>query len=777
MKKYLLLLILSFGLLTSSIGMADTFVVKNIQIEGLQRVSADTVYNYLPIKKGQVLNTNQSGSIISALYKTGFFEHISLDRSGSTLIITVIERPTIGQLKISGNRVIPTDKLNSVMKGVDVAEGRVFNRAMLEKIRQSMLNQYYQLGRYNARVDVTVTPMERNRVLVKIDISEGLVAVIRNINIIGNKAFTERQLKKQLTISTPGVFTVFTEKDRYSQEKLDESMENLHNFYTDRGYIRFAIQSSQVEITPDRKSIYITVVIKEGDLYTIKGVDLRGEFIVPKEELAQLITIKPGDTFSRQATLDTEKSISNALGNKGYVFASISVNPDINDVTKQVYLTINVKPGKRIYVNHVNFANNSKTNDIVLRREVTQMEGGVISSDKLEESKRNLSMLPYFKDVQMSVVPVPNKDDQVDVGYKVTEESAAQANFSIGYSQRDKVLLGVGFNQKNFLGTGKTLGINLQRSVVTSDYGISYTDPYYTLDGISRSLNLSVSQFHPAKVTGLTNSFNTNVYEASVIYGIPLSQDKNVVNKAQLGYGYQGTLVNLQRASPTQQVTAFVNANGRNFQQIELISGITRDSRDRAIFPTRGMQQSLGVTLFLPVGHNLSYYQAMYTTRGYLPLIGAFILSGKGQLGYGNSFQGINNYPFFKNYYTGGPDTVRGFQSSSLGPKGSDARATGGNELVNASVGLIFPNYLNDNLRTSFFVDAGQVYNSFDNRKYSGSGSGPIRYSVGIEADVLTPMGMIEVSLAKPLNFKKGADRRWGDLEEPFQFSLGANFG
>lgn len=781
MKKYFVLLILSLGLIASSLCAAESFTVRNIQVEGLQRISADTVYSYLPIKRGQVLDSSRTSEIINALYQTGFFEHIDLERRDDTLVVNVVERPTIGQLKITGNRIIPTEKLNSVMKNVEVTEGRVFNRVMLNNIKQSLLNQYYSLGRYNARVDVKVSPMTRNRVSVNIDISEGLVAVIRRINIIGAKGFTERQLERQLTISTPGIFTLFTERDRFSQEKLDESLENLRNFYADHGYIRFSIQSSQVEITPDRKSIYVTIVVKEGDIYTVKDYALRGQFIVSKENLNKLIKVKPGSVFSRKEALASQKAISDALGEKGYILANVSLNPQMDNENKQVFLVFLVKPGKRVYVHRIYFNNNSKTNDVVLRRELTQMEGAVVSSNKLEQSKRNLGLLPYIKDVQMSLSPVPGKPDQVDATYKVTEDSSAQANFSIGYSQIYHVLLGVGFNQKNFLGTGKTLGVNLTRSQMQQDYGISYTDPYYTLDGISRSINISASKFNPRKAPKLSRSYSTDEYDVSVIYGIPMGpQTSDIINKVQLGYGYQSTLLNMNNSAPSQQVTSFVNNNGRHFQQIQLLSGVTRDGRDRAIFPTKGVIQALSLNVYLPIAHSLSYYIAEYTAKGYLPITENYILTARGQVGYGNSFTGITNYPFFKNFFTGGIDSVRGYLGYTLGPKDSNANATGGNELINASLGFIFPNPFNDTLRTSLFVDAGNVYNSFDNRKYGGSGSGPIRYAAGIEADWLSPMGMVELSLAKPINFRKtphNNNLNWGDTQELFQFSLGANFG
>jgi outer membrane protein insertion porin family len=772
MKKIILLFIILTNMLFSIANAADAFVVKKIEIDGLQRVNADTVYSYLPIRTGQTLRPDQTTGIIKALYNTGFFDHITLSRNGNTLIIHVVERPTIGQLKITGNSAIPKDKLTSVMTSVNVAEGRVFDRAMLEKIQQSLLSQYYELGRYNARVDTTVTPMERNRVLVKIDISEGVVAKVRRINIIGNHAFSEKELDKQLTLSTPGLFTFFTQTDRYSQEKLESSIEGLRNYYLDHGYVKVVVKSSQVAITPDRKSIYLTVVVDEGEVYKVKNVNLTGQLILPREELMKSVKIHPGDVFSRKEVMATEKSLSDALGNKGYVFSVISLDPTFDDIHKEISLTFTVKPGKRVYVRQIYFSDNTKTNDETYRRQMVQMESAPVSLSQLEQSKHRLSLEPYVKDIQMSMIPVPNTDDQVDVNFKVKEESAATANFSVGYSQLDHFLIGAGLNQKNFLGTGKTLGLNASTSRYQDFFGINYVDPYFTADGIARSLSLSVSKFNP-QYANSSRSYSTNQLSASDVYSFPLGQDKNVFNRLSLGYGYEDTVVQLADPPISEQVNDFSTEHGTHFQQIDLISGFSRDSRDKGIFPTSGMLHTLTLNMYFPVvSDSLKYYMLSYKAKSYYPLAENFIVIGKAEFGYGNSFNGdAKDYPFFKNYYAGGIGTVRGYEGNTLGPRDSNGYSTGGNMVATASVALTFPNHVSDNLRTSIFFDGGNVYDTFDNHDYDGTGSGPFRYSTGVEADWLTPMGLIDVSYAKPLN------RQAGDSSEMFQFALGANFG
>lgn len=773
MKKIILLLVLLIQGFFATYAIAqEAFIIKNIQVEGLQRISEPTVLSYLPVKSGQTLQPGKTAEIIKALYATGFFDHISLSRHDNTLLITVVERPTIGQLRITGNSVIPTDKLTEVMKSVNVSEGRVYDRAVLDKIKLSLLNQYYQLGRYNARVDVRVAPLERNRVQVEIMISEGLVAKVRAINIIGNHAFSQKILNKQLIISTPGLFTFFTQKDQYSQEKLDASLENVKGYYLDRGYVKFAIKSSQAAITPDRKAIFVTIAIDEGAQYTVKGIDLTGDLILPRDELMKRVNIENGSTFSRKAVLDAEKRISDALGEKGYVFAEVSVAPQIDDANKTVFLTFIVKPGKRAYVRHVTFTDNTKTNDIVFRREIDQMESSVVATNKLNQSKLKLNRLPWVKDVQMSVNPVRDgRDDQVDVNYKVSEDSAATANLSIGYSQLDHLLFSGGLNQKNFLGTGNTLGFNLSTSRYQTYYGINFMNPYFTSDGVSRNLSLSVSQFDP-EFGNTSRSYTTNQVSFSDVYGIPLGQEQGVFNRLQLGYGYENTLVRIHN-NPSEQVEDFVDQHGRHFQQLDIFTGFSRDSRDRYLFPTRGILHSVTANFYIPVTDgSLKYFILDYKTKWYQPITDKFIATARAEVGYGDSFSGgAENFPFFKNFYAGGIDSVRGYDGNTLGPKDSNGNSTGGNLLIDGSVGIIFPNYISENLRTTIFVDGGNVYDTFNNEKYDGSGSGPLRFAFGLAADWLTPMGLIDVSIAKPLNLRDG------DRDEPFQFSLGANFG
>jgi len=779
MVKIIIQCLLLFSLLISAAFAQDDsqFVVRKIEVQGAQRMSSSAVQTYLPIKRGKVLSPENTAEIVRSLYKTGFFERITLSRRGNTLVIHVVERPTIGQLKISGNSAVPTDKLTAVMKSLDIAEGRVYNPAVLEKISQSLLNQYYLFGRFNAHVDVNVTPMPRNRVSVDIRISEGLVAKVRGISILGNHVFDENTLDKQLDVSTTGLFSFITQSDRYSEEKLAMSLDKLRNYYLDRGYLHFEIKSSQAEITPDRKSVYITAIVEEGELYTVEKFELDGDLILPREEYMKHITIQPGQVFSRQKVIDTEKMITNLLGDKGYLFATVSVHPTIHEKTHQVVLRFRVHPGKLTYVRHVTFSDNTRTNDVVLRREVEQLEAAPASTSKLEESKHRLNLLPYIKNVDMSLQPVPGEDDSVDVNYKVKEDSSAQATFKLGYSQVSHVVLGAGLNQKNFLGTGNTLGLNLSHSAYQQLYALDYTDPYYTVDGISRSVSFSVSRVDPSAVANMNNGYSTNEYDLGLLYGIPVGQEHNVYSRVQAGAIYQDTLLNIITGKISNQVNAFVTQHGRRFNEVDFRIGYSRDGRDKAITPTHGTFQTLFLDAFAPVtDDSVSFYTLNYHGKWYQPLNDEFIVLSRGDFSYGNGFHGIRNYPFFRNYFAGGMDSVRGYQGYTLGPRDSNGQAYGGNILIDASLGLIFPNYLSDSLRTSVFVDAGNVYSTANNKGFGCTGgtcstnSGPVRFSTGVEADVMTPFGPIAISLAQPLNLRPH------DEQQTFQFALGANF-
>lgn len=749
----------------------ESFRIKSISIEGLQRVSAETVRNYLPVSPGDELTEDETGTIIEALYQTGFFEDIILARHGNVLVVRVVERPTIGQLKISGNSSIPTDQLTKVMTSMGIAEGRIYDTVMISRIQQGLLNQYYMLGRYNARVEVTTTKMPQNRMLVKIDISEGLVAKVRQINIIGNYTYSTARLTRNMDLSTSSLVSFFTMSDRFSQEKFQQSLDQLQDFYMDRGYLHFQVKSSEVSVSPDRKSIFLTIVVDEGKVYRIKDIRVSGETILPPAELLKKLNIHSGDVFSRKAVVQADKTIADALGNKGYIYAVVTPEPDVDEKTGTVILNFAVKSGKRMYVRHISFTDNNRTNDVVLRRELEQMEGAPVSAESLENSRLNLNRLPFIRDAQTGLERVPGTEDQVDVKYTVKEESAAQASFNVSYGQVGGVGFGVGLNQKNFLGTGDTLGIDLRKNRYEQVYSLDFTNPYYTPDGVSRSFGFSLVKFNP-QGANLTNSYSDDQLSLYVMYGIPAFQEEGVTNRFQVGYGYEETDVRLSN-TVSQQIISFVQHYGRRFRQVDLTGGYSRDSRDRSIFPTAGGLQSFGINVYAPVdGQSLKYFLASWRGKWYFPVISGFIVTARGELGYGTSFdQGANGFPFFKNFTVGGIGSVRGYEGNTLGPYDSTHRPSGGNEVMDGTIGLVVPNPLPEKVRTELFLDGGNVYNSWNNRKYGGTASGGPRFSGGLSVEWLSPLGAVNLSFARALNAQHG------DSLNFFQFQLGANFG
>lgn len=779
MRKILATIMLSSSLCfagantTTNATNPNEFVIQKIQVEGLQRISKGTVYTYLPVKVGDTLTTAESNKIIESLYSTDFFSNVVLSREGNTLIIDVKELPVIGAIHISGNKLIPTKKLTSVLKSQGFSEGQVYNRALVKEIKQSLQDQYYARGKYNARVTVKITGESRNRVGIDINISEGLVAKIRSINIVGNHVFSESDLLDQLTISTPGWFTWFTGTDEYSSAKMQASLAALEAYYMDRGYIEFKVNSVQVAITPDRKSVYITLNVHEGPKFTFSGYHLTGKFILPRSQLQKLVMIKKGDTFSRQIVIDSDKAISNALGNVGYAFAEIKATPEIDQKHRTVFLTLEVIPNGKYYVDQIHFYGNNSVNDMVLRRAMRQMEGGVWNTENVEQSKWQMQQLPYLKDVQMSTEKVPGKNDQVDVNYKVTEKTSANFTASIGYSQLDGIILSAGIMEHDFLGTGKTVGFNFQRSRGYQSYSVNYINPYYTMSGISRSINLYLTKMNPGDVN-LTDGYSVSQSGFNVNYTIPISESLYRENDISLGYGLENTVLDLSN-SPPSQVSSFVNQHGRHFLTTNLTAGWVSNGFDRIIFPTTGFTQSVNAVLAAPMTHkSIGYYTVGYKAQWYRPVSENhhFILNLKGESDYGNSYMRAAQMPFYSNFYSGGIDSVRGYEGNTLGPKDSQGNPIGGNLSVLGSIGLIFPSPIApNNLRTTAFVDAGNVFSSYGKTVGFGFNKfNKLRYSAGIELDWLTPLGTINLSLAKALNSKHGDDT------EPFQFSIGKSF-
>jgi len=701
-------------------------------------------------------------NVIRALYNTRFFKDVSLTRQDDVLIINVVERPTIGRIIVSGNKQIKSDKLLSALKDLGLTEGHVFHHSVLDKVKQQLHKQYFSLGYYNVKVSTEVSEESRNRVSININISEGSIAKIKAIKIIGNNAFSDSKLVRKMLLTPSGFFTLLSKKDQYSKQKLDADLEALRSFYMDRGYIKFKIISTQVSITPDKKHVFIVIHVDEAALYTIKGFDIGGELILPKDELISLVDIQPGSTFSRKAISEATEAIGKALGDKGYAFAIVDAHPDIDDKRHQVFINFLIKPGHQVYVRHINFTGNVKTADEVLRREMRQMEGGLISISDVRASKRRLDLLGYLRNVQVKTETVPGEDDQVDLNYNVQEEPAAQAIGGIGYGT-DGIIFNASLHQNNFLGTGNLLGIEFNHTTYSRSYDFNYYNPYYTQSGIGRGFQVYYQRTKAGKIN--ITRFRTNRYGAALNYSIPLSGDK----MATAGVGYQRLELNLP-ATVSKEVASFVAKNGTNYRQGIVNLGFQENKLDRAIFPTKGWKINTKAEVSLPVGGTpLDYFKFNTVLQNFKPLNDRYILNTLAAFGIAESYGETNILPFFENYYAGGPGglgAIRGYETNTLGPKDSLGKPIGGNLLMNASLRLIFPNVISqDNVRTIAFVDGGNVYNTRNSVDLAD-----IRFSAGIELDWRSPAGPLEFSFSVPINKKSG------DKRQLFQFSVGTSF-
>ena len=779
MKKihsYLLLLSLFCPLLVWA---ADTFEIRAIRLEGLQRITEGTALNYLPISVGDTLYPEDTANIIQALYKTDFFEDVSLDREGNTLVIYVVERPIITDLNISGNSDVSTDKLLEALKKVDIAEGAVYNPSTLGKLKIALQEQYYSRGKYNAKISTNVVTEARNRVTIDIKIDEGSVARIKGIDIIGNVSFTDDELIKKFTLQPPHWYTFITNflnsNNQYSKEGLDASLKELQSFYMDRGYIEFKVESAQVTITPEKDKVFIIIKLFEGTQYNLGTYSVSGELLVPQEEVLAQINLKTGDIFNRQAVIDTQTALTTFYGNMGYAFASINIQSEVDAEQRVVNINFDVTPGERVYVRRINFSGNSKTADDVLRRAMRQNEAAIYGTSNIQRSERELRQLPFLEDISSKLEPVAGTDNQVDVNFNVKERSSSTISFGVGISDTDGFLINAGLNQANFMGTGRSVGFSFNNSAYETTYSINYLNPYYTEDGIARGFKVYYNQITPDDVN--IANYDSTMMGAQVFYSIPLTD----FNSLNLGYGLEHISLGTS-GSTSDQVEDFVNENGESFLELNLIGGWSRNTYDRIIFPTEGTNQSLSLQMSLPAtSDSLGYYKATYNVRTYVPIDSNrdYVLSLRGQAGYGGGFYGSNDLPFFENFYAGGINSVRGYTGNDLGPQSTiegdsqDDEALGGNILLTGSVELIFPlPFKVDDLRTSLFVDAGNVFNTnVPDNEGGGFDVSDIVYSVGVGVSWRIPVvGAIQISLAKPLGNKADQSTQF------FQFNVGSTF-
>lgn len=754
------------ALMYSSTTLAQNgFVVRDIKVEGLQRVSRGTVLNYLPVQVGEEVSAKSTPGIIRALYNTGFFRSVVLERRGNALVVKVVERPTIGSVTISGNKELPTDKLKELMKELGLAKGRVYKRASLERLEKELMQAYNARGKYNAHVDTKVSDLTENRVGISVHISEGRVSRIKEIKIIGNHDFSEGELKSVLTLSSSNIFTYFSKRDQYNKPSMDASLEALRSFYLDRGYLKFQIVSSQVLVSPDKKNVYIVINVSEGPQYHFSGFSVSGRTILPKQKIEALIPIHKGDVFSRKKITGAISAIGEALGNVGYGFPAVNAEPKVDEKNKTVFINFAIEPGRHVYVHRLNFHGNTKTADYVLRSIVKQDEGSLLTLQKVKESERQLKNINYLKNTRVKTTPTPNANNQVDVDVDVEEAPSSEASASLGYGTNGPQFNAT-FNQFNFLGTGRTVGLAFNASYWGQDYSFNFYNPFYTSTGIGRGFNLYYQAVDPKHLDVAT--YSNDKLGGDLNYNFILSD----FSAAQLGMGYQNLAI--KNVGYITQIVNFSDIHGMNFNQGRINGGWNRITYNKSIYPTCGSNQQASFLVAFPLtSRSLEYYKLTYQARTYVPLFKGFVFTALGNVSYGNSFdsQGL---PFFENYFAGGnimPGQVRGYESYSLGPHDNFGNSLGGNLMVNGSVGVFFPYPLTqDTFRTGVFIDAGNAFSYQTPVPLRGTDAGPLRFSGGLSVEWRSPMGPLAFSVAEPIN-PQPTDRK-----NIFQFSLSSSF-
>ena len=722
------------------------FTVKDIRVEGVQRTDPGTVFSYLQVEVGETLTTQKAQRALRALFATGFFKDVRLEAEDGVLVVVVEERPAIAQVDFSGVREFPLDALRGALRDHGLAEGRVFDRAVLENAVQELKRQYLARGKYAAEVQTTVTPLERNRVAINFAVREGGVAKIAAINIVGVQAFDEQALLDLFVLRTPGWLTWYTNHDQYSRQRLSADLETLRSYYLDQGYLDFNIESTQVSITPDRKDVYITVNISEGEKYTVSDVRIGGQTLVPPQELEKLITLKAGDVFSRQKLIESQKAIADRLGNDGYAFANANPVPEVDRDKRTVAFTLLVDPGRRVYVRRINVVGNSKTRDEVVRREMRQLEGAYYDASKIQLSRQRIDRTRYFSEVAVSTAPVEGRPDQIDVTYQVEERSTGTLALGVGFSTVDRVILSASVTQPNIFGTGKYLALELNSGTVNKVYALSYTDPYYTVNGVSRGFDIYKREVDATTLA--TGAYGTNTVGGGIKFGYPLSE------RTTVSFGALAETVKVITFDNSAQVYKdFVAAFGNDYQYGALTTGWARDTRDSLIVTTDGLYTRFTAEL---AGGDLRYYRLGATQQVYFPLTRKLTLLLNADFGYASGTGG-RPLPFFKNFYAGGPGTVRGYEDYSLGPRDEVGNALGGTRRVVGNAELLFPMpgaTQDKSLRVGMFLDAGQVYAEGEPLDLS-----ELRYSTGLALAWSSPLGPLRLSLAWPLNEREGIDR------------------
>jgi outer membrane protein insertion porin family len=733
------------------------FVVRDIRVEGLQRTEPGTVFSYLPVKVGDTVDGAKAQEALRALFATGFFQDVRLEAEGQVLVVHVQERPAIAQIDFAGIKEFEPDVLRKGLRELGIAEGRIFDRSLLETAEQEIKRQYLTRSLYAAEVLVTVTPLERNRVGINIAVTEGEVAKIRGINIVGAQAFTEKELLEEFTLRTPGWLTWYTRHDRYAREKLSADLEAIRSFYQNRGYLDFNIESTQVQITPDRQDIFLTVNISEGEKYTVSRVDISGQLLVPREELEKLVQLKAGDVFSRERLAASTKAIADRLGNDGYAFANANAVPEVDREKRTVAFNVVVDPGRRVYVRRIHIAGNSKTRDEVVRREMRQLEGAFYDASKIQLSRRRVDRTSYFSEVNVETQPVEGTPDQVDVVYTVREKPTGALLVGAGFSSTEKLVLQASIQQANAFGSGKYLNASISSGRVNRVYSLSYNDPYYTVDGVSQGFDV-YSRLTDA--SGLAvGAYRTDALGGGVKWGYPVSETASV----SLGLNIEDVKLETFADSPVQYKN-FVQTFGNDYRYYTAVVGWASDQRDSAIVTRAGSIRKVSGEI---AGGDLQFYRLGYQHQWFTPIGRAYAFSLRGDIGMADGLRD-KPLPFFKNYYLGGPDTVRGYDTYSLGPRDAQNNALGGDRKVLGSAEFHFPMpgaTKETALRLATFLDFGQVYAAGQKIDL-----GELRYSAGVALNWNSPFGQLRLSFGVPLNDREG------DRVQRLQFTFGNVF-
>ena len=734
------------------------FVVRDIRVEGLQRTEPGTVFSYLPVKVGETMTEEKAQQALRALFATGFFKDVRLEVENDVLVVLVEERPAIAQVYFSGVKEFEGDTLRKVLREMGIAEGRVFDRSALEGAEQELKRQYLSRGRYAAEVQTTVTPLERNRVGINFSVTEGEVAKIRSINLVGAQAFREKDLLELFALRTPGWLTWYTKQDQYSRQKLSADLEALRSHYLNQGYLDFNIDSTQVSITPEKRDIYITVNVTEGEKYTVSEVLLAGQMLLPREQLEGLVKVKAGDVYSRERLTESVKAITDRLGNEGYAFANANPVPRVDKDKRTVAFTIVVDPGRRVYVRRVNIGGNTRTRDEVVRREMRQLEGAYYDASKIQLSKQRVDRTQYFKDVNVETAPVAGSTDQVDVNFTVEEKPTGALLLGAGFSSVDKFVVSGSISQQNVFGSGKSISATVNSGKVNQVYALSYLNPYYTVDGVSQGFDVYKRDTDASSLS--IGAYVTKTLGGGIRFGYPVTETDSI------SFGISGESVKLQTFtnSPLAYID-FVNRFGSQYAYGAGTVGVGRDTRDSAIQTTRGTVTRTSLEV---AGGDLQYYRLNVQYQWYRPLTRTLTLALNGDVGFTHGF-GNRDVPFFKNYYVGGPGSVRGFRPFSLGPQDIEGNSLGGTRKMVGNAEVLFPvpgATQDKSLRLAAFLDAGQVFGATE--KWSLS---DLRYSTGVALSWTSPFGPLKLSLAQPLNEKKGIDR-----VQRLQFTFGTTF-